>query len=129
MTIKFAISGAAAIRIIFLLRFVQQSALVLTGFVSAYFIYWHNALRDPVPLPLIGLLTAVLPPLFSIARLQLTINPDHTLLPRKPHLLRPLPPHHKAKLPTTPQNQHTMLRLSWSRVLRVTADGIRESVV
>jgi hypothetical protein len=58
---KLTLSSAATMQILFLLRFIQQGALVLTGFVTSYFIYWHNALRDPVPLPLIGLLIAVLP--------------------------------------------------------------------
>ncbi|KAE9377812.1 hypothetical protein N431DRAFT_541444 [Stipitochalara longipes BDJ] len=58
MALKPPISGAAATQIIFILRFIQQGALVLTGFVASYFVYWHNTLRDPVPLPLIGLITA-----------------------------------------------------------------------
>ena len=63
---KLSLSSAATMQILFLLRFIQQGALVLTGFVTSYFIYWHNALRDPVPLPLIGLLIAVLPPFPSL---------------------------------------------------------------
>jgi hypothetical protein len=64
---KLALSSAATTQILFLLRFIQHGALVLTGFVTSYFIYWHNALRDLVPLPLIGLLIAVLPPFPSLA--------------------------------------------------------------
>lgn len=60
---KLTLSPAAAMQILFLLRFIQHGAVVLTGFVASYFIYWHNALRDPIPFPLIFLLIAVLPPL------------------------------------------------------------------
>lgn len=51
--------GSIATEILFLLRYVQQTAIILTGFIAAYFVYWHNALRDPVPSQLIELLTAV----------------------------------------------------------------------
>jgi hypothetical protein len=51
--------GSIATEILFLLRYVQQTAIIVTGFIAAYFVYWHNALRDPIPSQLIELLTAV----------------------------------------------------------------------
>jgi hypothetical protein len=94
MAARTTIPGATAAQILFLLRFIQQGSLVLTGFVACYFVYWHNALRDPVPLPLIALVAAVRTPhspLPSILRYKLTIELVYTILPRVRHLLRARP--------------------------------------
>jgi len=51
--------GSIATQVLYLLRYIQQGSIVLTGFVAIYFAYWHNVLRDPVPLPLVGIIATV----------------------------------------------------------------------
>jgi hypothetical protein len=56
-------AGSIAAQVLFLLRFIQQGSVVLTGFVAIHFIYWHNRIRDPVPVELVILVTTVRPSL------------------------------------------------------------------
>lgn len=105
MAVKLSSQQAAmATPVLFILRFIQQSSLVLTGFLTAYFIYWHNTLRDPVPLPLIGLLTAV-PPLSYPSSSKLTTEsaPSPTSkIASRPAYPWPFARATRALLPTSP---------------------------
>ncbi|KAH0547931.1 hypothetical protein GP486_008328, partial [Trichoglossum hirsutum] len=48
-------------QVLFFLRFVQLGAVVLTGFVAIYFVWWHELLREEVPRGLVVLICSLIP--------------------------------------------------------------------
>jgi len=138
MAIKppFSESMAAVTTILFLLRLIQKIALVLTAFVASYFVYWHNALRDPVPFPLIALITAVRAlPLSSPIAHPSDNKPVYRHAPRSLHLLRHGPcqrkrePERNTELQAPVEDQHAMHARAGRRLLRSAADGVCAQVV
>jgi hypothetical protein len=48
-----------ALLVLFVLRFVQLGAVVLTGFVAIYLVWWHDVLDEKAPGGLVVLILAV----------------------------------------------------------------------
>ncbi len=114
--------SSAATQVLFLLRTIQQGSIILTGFVAIYFVYWHNILRDPVPLSLVGLIAAVcaLNQPGCCLNDMLTICVVHFQFSRilRLHCSIPHSTRLRSQLPPPPENHHAMLPRSRNWILR-----------